>query len=207
MIVQDKKSNKTKKFGTAIILAGGKSTRMGFDKQFLVIDKIIEKHLLEFEKIVLVTNKPEYYASYKNDFLMIVSDEIKDNGPLAGIQVGLKNSNSEYSYVTACDMPIISLEYIKFLKTKISENGFSCDACLVKHNNFEPMNAFYSKNVLQFLTNLNNTSISSIINQLNCLFVSEAEFALVKNKNIFTNLNTQEDLKKFECDMSKKNND
>ena len=33
MIVQGRWS--MNKFGTAVILAGGKSTRMGFDKQFL----------------------------------------------------------------------------------------------------------------------------------------------------------------------------
>ena len=52
---------------TAIILAGGKSSRMGFDKQFLVtnekrlildIAKKLKKH---FKEIIIVTNKKEYY--------------------------------------------------------------------------------------------------------------------------------------------------
>ena len=77
-----------KKFGTAIILAGGKSTRMGFDKQFLelnkkrLIDIIINKLKEEFEEIIIVTNKPEEYRKYTQK---ILSDKIKDVGPLGGI--------------------------------------------------------------------------------------------------------------------------
>ncbi|MDD3706441.1 MAG: NTP transferase domain-containing protein, partial [Clostridiaceae bacterium] len=55
---------------TAIILAGGKSSRMGFDKQFLklrdkyVVEMIAEKLKRVFNEIVLVTGKPEEYLKY-----------------------------------------------------------------------------------------------------------------------------------------------
>ncbi|MDM8129469.1 NTP transferase domain-containing protein, partial [Paraclostridium benzoelyticum] len=76
---------------SAVILAGGKSSRMKFDKQLLVID---EKRLIydlanklenHFNEIIIVTNKPEFYndCSYK-----VVVDEIKECGPLSGIHIG-----------------------------------------------------------------------------------------------------------------------
>jgi len=110
------------KFNTAVILAGGKSSRMGFDKQFLEINKKrlldtqIHKLRKEFEEIIVVSNKTTQYidVNYK-----IVCDEIKEIGPLGGIHVGLKNSTSKYTYITACDMPIISNDYIRFMKEKI----------------------------------------------------------------------------------------
>ncbi len=109
------------KFGTAIILAGGKSSRMGFDKQFLIINEkrvmeiVISKLRAEFKEIIIVTNKPE---SYKNLADKVVSDIIKGKGPLSGLHAGLKHSSSKYSYFIACDMPNINIEYIRYMKRK-----------------------------------------------------------------------------------------
>lgn len=110
---------------TAIILAGGKSSRMGFDKQFLVINEkrlildIAKKLKKHFKEIIIVTNKKEYYKDlgYK-----VVEDEIKGMGPLAGISVGLKNSSSLYAYIIACDMPILDDNYIKYIKAMVNKD-------------------------------------------------------------------------------------
>ena len=110
---------------TAIILAGGKSSRMGFDKQFLVINEkrlileIAKKLEKYFKKIIIVTNKKEYYKDlgYK-----VVEDEIKEMGPLAGISVGRKNSSSLYAYIVACDMPVIDDNYIKYIKEMVNKD-------------------------------------------------------------------------------------
>ena len=89
-----------KKFGTAIILAGGKSSRMGFDKQFLqiddrrIMDDVIHNLEQEFDEIIIVTNKPEEYSNYKHK---IVKDIIVGKGPLSGIHVGLKESSSNHN--------------------------------------------------------------------------------------------------------------
>ena len=92
---------------------------MGFDKQFLEINEVrIMENLIrelrkEFEDIIIVTNKPE---EYKNSRFRIISDEIKEIGPLSGIHVGLKESKSKYVYFIACDMPNINLDYISYMK-------------------------------------------------------------------------------------------
>ena len=80
-----------KKYETAIILAGGKSSRMGFDKQFLtfnnkkIIDTIIEQLEKEFQEIIIVTNKPEEYKNYSQK---IFTDEIINKETLGGIYTG-----------------------------------------------------------------------------------------------------------------------
>ncbi|WGX77075.1 molybdenum cofactor guanylyltransferase [Paraclostridium bifermentans] len=131
---------------SAVILAGGKSSRMKFDKQFLVID---EKRLIydlanklenHFNEIIIVTNKPEFYddCSYK-----VVVDEIKECGPLSGIHIGLKSASSEYVYFLACDMPNIDNNYIKFLKENIS---ILYDVYITKLDKFEePFHGVYKK--------------------------------------------------------------
>lgn len=91
-----------KKFGSAIILAGGKSTRMGFDKQLLKIDErrlmdsLIHKLHKDFEEIIIVTNRPDLYIGLSH---IITTDILKDKGPLGGIHAGLKKSSSQYAFV------------------------------------------------------------------------------------------------------------
>jgi len=82
---------------TAIILSGGKSTRMGTNKSLLKIDDktIIERlrDLLQniFEDVILITNDPDDYQFLG---LPIYEDVFRHRGPLAGIHSGLKNSQA-----------------------------------------------------------------------------------------------------------------
>ena len=113
-------------FGSAVILAGGLSERMGFDKQLMriggvrVTDGMAVKLSAEFCEIIISTNKPEYYA---NAGLITLPDKL-GAGPLAGIYSGLGFCGSEYLYVTACDMPFISLDYIRYMKALIHGKCF-----------------------------------------------------------------------------------
>ena len=113
-----------KKFGTAIILAGGKSSRMGFDKQLLKIDErrlmdsLIQKLHKEFEEIIIVTNRPDLYIGLSH---IITSDILKEKGPLGGVHAGLKLSSSQYAFIVACDMPNINMEYVNFMKDQLRD--------------------------------------------------------------------------------------
>ncbi|EHJ01717.1 Molybdopterin-guanine dinucleotide biosynthesis protein A [Clostridium sp. DL-VIII] len=190
-------------FKTAVILAGGKSSRMGFDKQFLrvnevrVMEKLIHELSKEFEDIIIVTNKPE---DYKKDGVRIISDEIKEFGPLSGIHVGIKQSKSRYVYFIACDMPNVNLDYIRYMK-KVLTNS-KANACIAKREGkLEPFNAFYSVDILpevEKLITLNKRSIAGLIDIIEPLFIEENVLKKYDYSfDMFMNLNSKEDLKGY----------
>lgn len=186
---------------TAIILAGGKSTRMGFDKQFLklrdkyVIEMMTEKLEGIFNEIIIVTSRPEEYAKYG---YKLVEDEVTDFGPLAGIHVGLKNSKSLHNYIVACDMPFIDTGYVKYMMELIDRSAIVPDAVITQLGEWiEPFNAFYSKTLLPRIgagIQAGNRQINLLLKDSNVLYVSEAkarEFS--PNWEMFTNINTIND--------------
>lgn len=189
-----------KDFGTAAILCGGKSRRMGFDKCEVRINgklliEIIAKQLEQvFENVILISNDKYKFKEIK---YKVLEDIIPNSGPLGGIYTALNHTTSKYTFVTACDMPVISLDYIKYMKELIkiqSLNG-------VASNNsgfIEPMYAFYSREMLSTFKNElkeNNFKMLSVINKCNMYIVKDEkvrEFS--RNMNIFTNLNYKSDL-------------
>lgn len=191
-------------FGSAIILAGGKSERMGFDKQLLelgekrLIDIQIEKLSEIFECIIVVTNTPELYDG-KN--VIVTRDVFPGKGPLAGIHAGLILSKSRYSFVIGCDMPNLSYEYISLLKNRIIDsNGKYPDVCLATTDGkwAEPFNGFYSKEIVGRLENHlkgERKSLNSFIDTVDHDFINKTELSGVVDYDwLFANLNTKEDL-------------
>jgi len=98
---------------TGIIMAGGKSTRMGKNKALLkiggqtVIERIANELRKAVSELILVTNTPEDYQFLG---LPMIEDQWKGMGPLAGIHAGLEASKTEKNLVVACDMPFVSSE-------------------------------------------------------------------------------------------------
>ena len=195
-------------FKSAVILAGGQSSRMKFDKQCIVIDnkrlifevaKKLEKH---FEDIIIVTNKKQYY---KNCKYKLVSDEVPNMGPLAGIAVGLEESISDYVYIIACDMPNIDDNYISYMKKKIrkdlkSEENIDVYICKV-NDRLELFQGFYKKELAEeinyYLVNGSRKSVISFLERNNkkVKYIEDEEFRKIDStKDIFVNLNTKEDL-------------
>lgn len=186
---------------TAVILAGGRSSRMGFDKQFLkingmsILDKIVKILKQEFEEIIVVSNKSEYYTS--RDYI-VIEDEIINCGPLGGIHAGLKQSSSKYTYFIACDMPNINLEYIRYMKKIIQKS--KSDSCVTKNKNerVEPLNAFYSKDIINIIESQisnNDRAIYKLFDIIKTVYIDFETAKKYKYEDIFFNLNTPEDLK------------
>ncbi len=190
-------------FGTAVILAGGKSARMGFDKQLIKInerrlmDSITNRLRQEFDEIIIVTNKPEYYKGLSDK---ITTDIIAGKGPLSGIHAGLNESSNELVYFIACDMPNVNLDYIRYMKD-ILRHMDAC-ACITRFGDWiEPFNAFYSrklkKQIEEHLLN-NKRSINSLLEKVKVHYITEEEARKFSpNWDMFLNLNTKEDLNDF----------
>src|SRR5690606_8792720 len=99
-----------KKNITGIILSGGKSSRMGTDKGFLMYNgKSFIQHSIDALKpfvkdIMIVSNNTDYDAFGLNR----IEDAIENAGPLAGVYSGLKQSKTNYNFVLSCDIPLIN---------------------------------------------------------------------------------------------------
>ena len=189
-----------KKFASAIILAGGKSSRMGFDKQLLKIDErrlmdsLIHKLHKEFEEIIIVTNRPELYLGLSH---IITRDILKDKGPLGGIHAGLNKSSSQYAFVVACDMPNINMEYVQYMKSQL--RGPDSMGCVTEFGDWiEPFSGFYSVEFIQYIEKYletNRRSINGLIEDFDITYIKENHARKFSpNWDMFLNLNTKEDL-------------
>lgn len=189
-----------KKFGTAAILCGGRSRRMGFDKRDIKIkDKLLIEIIAEqleevFDEVILVSNDKDKFKHMK---YKVVEDIIPDSGAVGGIYTALSNSSSKFLFITACDMPIVNLDYIRYMMG-IIENS---DVLGVVSNNLkqiEPLHAFYSNELIPTLKNnleQGNLRLLNIISCCNLYYVKdEIVQGYCKKVNFFTNLNYKSDL-------------
>lgn len=101
----------------AIILAGGKSSRMGNDKGLSLLNNkpmvayVIDTIRKITDDVIIVSNQEDY-----NNFgLPVYEDVIKEAGPLAGIYTGLLHSKNDKNIVVSCDVPFVSVELLNFL--------------------------------------------------------------------------------------------
>ena len=109
---------------TGIILAGGKSSRMGTDKGFIMLNgKPFIEHIIEAMKplvnhIIIVSNNLDYDVFN----LKRVGDIIEDAGPLAGLYSGLYHSETENNLVLSCDVPLINSVVLNKLIDSFDDN-------------------------------------------------------------------------------------
>jgi FdhD protein len=145
------------------ILAGGQSTRMGSDKALLELQgqRLLERvHCTMaslFGSTLLVTNQPERYA-----FLPCpaVPDRFVGAGSLAGIHAALTHAATEWVFVVACDMPLLSPAVIRYLCGLIEDYEIVVpESC----NGLEPLHALYRRSCLPEMEAMVTSSRKRII--------------------------------------------
>jgi molybdopterin-guanine dinucleotide biosynthesis protein A len=103
---------------TALILAGGKATRLGgVDKRELVVDgrTIFERQVEALRPCVaeIIVSSPRPIAGYRT-----VADPVADVGPLAGIAAGLAAAATPWLFVIAGDMPGVHRAFIDLVLSR-----------------------------------------------------------------------------------------
>ena len=99
-----------------------------------------------FDEIILVTNSPAEYQSYEKD-CNIVTDILKDLGPLSGIHSALTHTSKEGVFCVACDMPFLHSGLIEELLDAAKDERFDC-IIPCSDKGIEPLHAVYSKGIL-----------------------------------------------------------
>jgi molybdopterin-guanine dinucleotide biosynthesis protein A len=126
----------------ALILAGGKAARFHGEKKGFVLLK--RKPLIQWVIETVTQCVDELILSGDDDLhrfgYPVVQDHFSDVGPLAGFHAGFSVIQSEYTFVTGCDMPFIKRDIISYLFEKAQ--GYSC--CVPRQDTFiEPLCCVY----------------------------------------------------------------
>lgn len=179
----------------AIILAGGKSKRMGFNKELItlhdkrLIDTQIETLKKVFKTIYVVSPNKHLY---KDKDVVVIEDILESKGPLTGLHTGLYHSDTTYNYLIACDMPHIDLNFINHQIAKLEDK----EAYVVKSTYYEPFHGFYNKSLVNKIETFFQTS------QKFQVFIDTINVDISTNINpfIFYNINTPLDLYRLEKD-------
>jgi len=186
---------------TAIILAGGKSSRMGTDKGLVLLNgKPMIKHVIEavekteIENVMLISNN----LAYKQFGLPVYADMIKNKGPLGGIYTGLSNTSTLRNLILSCDIPFVNEDIINILIHDESKSPIS----VVKYKEITHhlIGVFHASIVDDLYTEIvnDNLKVGQFIQSKNATVIDlETQLPDMKSQGV-ANINTRDELKKLE---------
>ena len=185
---------------TGVLLAGGKSRRMGEDKRSLVVG---EQTILERGLAVLSSIFQEVLVVIAQDSPLlgvdarVVRDLVPDCGSLGGLYTGLMQATTPSIFLVACDMPFLDPVVI----AQFTSRRATADIVMAKLGaRLHPMHALYGKGCLPVMEQMilaRQFKIQEMVSQasLRVQYVTEAELLTIDPSwRSFYNVNTQADL-------------
>ena len=136
---------------TAVVLAGGRSSRMGTPKALLPFDDTpLIEHVVAtlrrlFGEVVVVAAPGQDLPSMP---VTLVRDEVEYQGPVAGIYYGLRAAGGDMSFVTSCDSAFLNVALISHLVSEMPGHDV-----VVPHweGRYQPLHAVYRRSVAPLL--------------------------------------------------------
>ena len=186
---------------SGILIAGGKSRRMGRDKRFMKVsgESVFERTVsvlrsIFTENIVVLAEPIERLAVQD---CSVVYDAIPNAGSLGGIYTGLIAATRPRVFVAACDMPFLNTEIIRFMASYDN----TADIVVAQlSGKFHPTHALYSKRCIPFLRVMaerHQLRIQELFQQedLRIAVLGENDFLPFASRvRSFRNINTPDDL-------------
>jgi molybdopterin-guanine dinucleotide biosynthesis protein A len=185
---------------TGVLLAGGKSRRMGEDKRYLVVG---EQTLLERGLGVLHSIFQEVLVVIAQDSpplgvdARVVRDLVPDCGSLGGLYTGLTQATAPCIFVVACDMPFLDQAVI----AQFTSRRATADIVMAKlAARLHPMHALYGKRCLPAVEQMigaRQLKIQEMVSHasLRVQYVTEADLLTIDPSwHSFQNVNTPADL-------------
>ncbi len=187
---------------SGIVLAGGKSKRMGSDKRFIrffgktLLDISIERLRRVTEEVLVVFGDREELYFFKD--VRFVFDMERGKGPMVGLLSGLQEMKGQYGVVTSVDTPLVTVDFLGSLKEKAC--GF--DAVIPRWSRgIEPLIAVYSKGLVPVIRDWvyegKSLSLHLFIERgdFRVRFLEEEEIKRFGSPEVlFFNVNTRKDL-------------
>ena len=180
-----------------VILAGGKSRRMGRDKSLLMLqgETLVARTVRTLaqlsDDLILVTNTPDQFTGLS---VTLTGDVIPGGGALSGIHAGLVAARSEWALVVACDMPFLNLDLLRYMAGLTPGH-----AAVVPRwqGELETLHTLYSRQCLPAIEPILRRGGGRIIEfyeRVNVRYVKPSEIARFDPQGLsFYNINSPED--------------
>lgn len=194
----------------AIILSGGNSVRMGFDKSQLKLgdgttfmEQIIRTLQPQVGCIVVVQNQDRKIKS--NPQVIVTSDRQPNLGPMEGIASGLSvlPEQVELAFVTSCDVPLIRAEVIDQLFNSLEDYD---GVTPVDGDRIYGLTAIYRKSVLSTLDTLIEQRMLKVSQLCDHLRIRQVPIELIRAVDPFleslTNVNSLSDYEKLAANLN-----
>ena len=177
-----------------IILAGGKSSRMGSDKAFKKIEgiemlgRVIENLDPLVDDLIISTN----HDSHRVFKRALIYDDLPEMGPLSGINSALINTVYEYNIVLSCDTPYVHGAILQTL-LNASLNAKSIITVASCKGKLQPLCGVYRKSAQPQIENLLINGVRKMHKVLSHLQAKTVEFP-ESEFNYFLNINKEDDI-------------
>ena len=147
------KSSIAKNHLVGIILAGGKSSRMGQDKALIpwqnipMLKRVYKVANKCTEKVYIITSWPQKYQSILPTECEWLT-ELKTEGPLVALAQGLTQINSNWILLLGCDLPLLNSDIIQTWVSELNQLSPEILALVPKKSQgWEPLCAFYRQEI------------------------------------------------------------
>jgi len=184
---------------TGIILAGGKSSRMGREKGLV---EFHGKPLIQYgidllsrytDRILISSGNPDYLSFG----LELIPDDVSGQGPAAGLAASLRHSSSPWNLVIACDLPFLETEFIGCLL----EAAGDFQAVVPVHGVVnEPLAALCHRNlagIFEAAVASGNLALHKILATGKVHYL-DADPLIEKYPQLFTNFNSLKEMQLFQ---------
>ena len=179
-----------------IVLSGGKSKRMGQEKGLVqyqgkaLIEYAIETLKPLCDELVISTANDAYtYLGYP-----MIADEIPDCGPIGGINTCMKTIEANIYLVISCDIPHVPTDLFVDLMAQLKGNAV---VPIDESGRKQPLAACYSTQASSFFQEAlesGNLRMMSLLSKLNPLYFEPSPDADYYRSDLFSNLNTLNDV-------------
>ena len=184
-----------------VILAGGKSRRMGRDKLDMAIDgstlleSVVSRFSAYFEDLYISVADAQKYPGL--DARRVV-DIMPGAGPISGLHAALSSLPHSGLFLVAADLPFASPPAAK----RIIELSGDSDACIIRlpDGKLEPLFGYYRKSLLPRCLKVIESGdyrMSEVIINANTRFVTPEELGGLWDEKLIFNINFPEDFAKL----------
>ena len=199
---------KTQKKKSVIILAGGKSVRMGYPKPWLkknndttfLVEIVSTFKNFGVDDIVVVLNDKLMTKEWENQLIrvkqnaLVIKNHVPEKGRLYSLQLGLKATKYDTLFIHNVDNPFIENEVLEQLSNKVETRGVTIPS--YQGRGGHPV--IISKTVKNEIINnyQNHTTLKEIFTCFTKTYID------VNSNSILKNINTPQDLAKAKYEFA-----